>query len=282
MPPPVGNGIEFDMDNIIECENLTLDYDGEVVISSLSFEVRRGEILLVSGENGSGKSTLIRALLGLKKPLSGSVRMNGVSGGGVGYLPQQSGIRRDFPATVRETVLSGFVGRLRFGIFYPKDAETRANDAMRRTGVLHLASRPFNELSGGQAQRTLLARALCAADDLLILDEPTNGLDSAAAADMYSLIGSLRGDGVTVIMVSHDLSSSVETADRVLHLCPDGAFCCPSNEYEKRVAEAHGSHTHTHLHEHEHGHRHEYEHGHNSGQGEVRSAHEGRNKGELQ
>lgn len=232
------------MDNIIECENLTLDYNGEVVLSSLSFEVKKGEILLISGENGSGKSTLVRALLGLKKPLYGTVKINGVSKGGVGYLPQQSEIRRDFPATVREAVMSGFVGRLRFGMFYPKGAHELADEAMRKTGVLHLSSRPFSELSGGQAQRTLLARALCAAKVLLILDEPTNGLDSTASADMYSLIGSLRNDGVTVIMVSHDLISSVETADRVLHLCNDGSFCCPSAEYGAKVAEAHGSHRH--------------------------------------
>lgn len=227
------------MDNIIECDEVTLDYDGTVVLSSLSFSVKRGEILLVSGENGSGKSTLIRALLGLKKPLSGSITINGVKRGSVGYLPQQNGVSRDFPATVREVVLSGFVGKLKFGMFYPKGAAAKAKEAMRRVGASSFADKPFGELSGGQAQRVLLARALCAAEDLLILDEPTNGLDINAAADMYSAIRSLRDTGMTVVMVSHDLESSVSSADRVLHLCVDGAFCCSASEYSERVARAH-------------------------------------------
>ena len=229
----------MDNNNIIEIKNLTLAYDGAIVLRDLSFEVPRGELLLVTGENGSGKSTLICALLGLIKAVSGSICLSRDVKGGIGYLPQKSEIGRDFPATVREVVSQGLAGVLKLGIFPPKDHKKTVNLAMRRVGIEHLASKCFNELSGGQAQRVLLARALCASRKLLILDEPTNALDPESAAHMYSIITSLRDEGMSVIMVSHDLETSVTVADRVLHLCCDGAFCCKADEYADRLSKAH-------------------------------------------
>lgn len=231
------------MENIIECNDLTLAYSGAVVVKDLSFSVRRGEILLVSGENGSGKSTLIKALLGLIRPISGKVTFIGGVRGGIGYLPQKSAAERDFPATVREVVTSGLTGSLRYGIFKSAKSEEKIKSAMDLARVSDLAKRSFNELSGGQQQRTLLARALCAAKELLILDEPTNALDPASSAEMYSIITSLRHHhGMTVIMVSHDLESAATMADRVLHLCCDGAFCCDACDYDKYLAAAHEGH----------------------------------------
>lgn len=228
------------MENIIECRNLTCAYDGVAVIKDLSFEVRRGEILLVSGENGSGKSTLIKALLGLVRPVSGSVKFQKSARGRIGYLPQKSRAEGDFPATVHEVVSSGLVGSLRFGLCRPSGGSAKIKSAMELTGVADIADKSFNELSGGQQQRTLLARALCAAEELLILDEPTNALDSSASAEMYSIITSLRHHhGMSVIMVSHDLESAVTLADRVLHLCCDGAFCCDAADYHRNLAAAH-------------------------------------------
>lgn len=229
-------------ENIIECRELTLAYDGALVIDNLSFDVKKGEILLVTGENGSGKSTLIKAILGLIRPVAGEIR---IAGGrrGIGYLPQKSDSSDGFPATVREVVSSGFCGSLRYGIFLPRGAEMRLERAMKQTGVLELQNRCFSELSGGQTQRVLLARALCAAESLLVLDEPTNGLDPASASDMYSIITELRLEhGMSVIMVSHDLDTAVSLADRVLHICCDGAFCCRAGEYPERVASAHTVH----------------------------------------
>lgn len=226
------------MENMIECKDLTLAYSGSVVVKDLSFNVRRGEILLVSGENGSGKSTLIKALLGLIRPVSGKVSFSGSTRGSIGYLPQKSAAERDFPATVREVVSSGLTGSLRFGIFKPKGAKEKIESAMALARVTEIESKSFNELSGGQQQRTLLARALCAAEELLILDEPTNALDAASSAEMYSIITSLRHHhGMTVIMVSHDLESAVTMADRVLHLCCDGAFLCDT--YDEYLTAAH-------------------------------------------
>lgn len=228
------------MSNIIEIKNLTLAYDGVTVVKNLSFEVPRGEIMLISGENGSGKSTLVKTLLGLHRESSGEIRFDGAGKGRVGYLPQKSAIGADFPATVREVIFSGFVGRLRHGMFLPRGAENDVKKAMELTGTDALAGKCYNELSGGQQQRVLLARALCAAGDLIILDEPTNALDPASAADMYKIIKSLKNDyGMTVLMVSHDLETSVSIADRVLHLCCDDAFCCPASEYAERLADAH-------------------------------------------
>ncbi len=226
--------------SIIECRDLTLAYDGETVIGGLSFDVPRGQIMLVSGENGSGKSTLIKALLGIIKPVSGEIKFNGFNRRGVGYLPQSVSVGADFPASVREVVASGLVGKLRFGMLMPRGAGAKIDEAMALTGVSDIASRCFSELSGGQRQRVLLARALCASRELLILDEPTNALDPASAAEMYSIIAELKCHlGMTVIMVSHDLEASVGVADRVLHLCCDGAFCCDAEEYQHRLHDAH-------------------------------------------
>ncbi len=232
------------MNSLITCKNLTLAYDGVLVVNNLSFDVGHGEIFLISGENGSGKSTLIKALLGLIKPIDGTITYDSIGGRvGIGYLPQKSRAERDFPATVREVVASGLVGRLRHGIFMPRDSKERIASAIEKTGIGDIADKSFNELSGGQQQRTLLARALCAAEELLILDEPTNALDSESSAEMYSIITSLRHHhGMTVIMVSHDLESAVGMADRVLHLCCDGAFCCRSDEYERNLSRAHRGH----------------------------------------
>ena len=251
------------MNNIAEIKNLTLAYDGSTVIKNLSFDIKKGEILLVSGENGSGKSTLIKALLGLIKPVSGKVSFAGDVRGGIGYLPQQAQNEKSFPATVREVVYSGFAGSLRFGMFLPKDAEKIYRRGIELTGVAPLENRCFSELSGGQQQRVLLSRALCASRHMLILDEPTNGLDPESASHMYSIITSLRHhEGITVVMVSHDLETSVSLADRVLHLCCDGAFCCQAEEYSERVRAVHNENRGGTAHECTCGLPHEHHHGH--------------------
>lgn len=224
--------------NIAECLDVTLAYDGAVVLQGLSFDIKRGEILLISGENGSGKSTLIKAMVGLIKPVSGSITVDG-GNRVVGYLPQQVSVNREFPASVYEVVSQGFTGKLKLGIFPPAGMKDAVKQSMELTGVWRLRRKCFNELSGGQQQRVLLSRALCASRKLLILDEPSNGLDPESAAHMYEIIKNLRDEGMTVVMVSHDLETSVTLADRVLHLCCDGAFCCDAEEYHHRLHDVH-------------------------------------------
>ena len=157
---------------MVTCENLSLGYGGSVILSGLSFALNDGGYLCVIGENGAGKSTLIRTLLGLVPPLSGRVRIPE----GVGYLPQQTEMQKDFPASVWEVVLSGCQGRLGWRPFYSRKDNARALDAMSRMNILNLKAKCYRELSGGQQQRVLLARALCAAKCLLVLDEPANSL----------------------------------------------------------------------------------------------------------
>ena len=177
----------------LTCEHLWLGYEGKPVIEDLSFSVQAGEYLCIVGANGSGKTTLMRTVLGLQKPLRGTVRFgDGLREGGIGYLPQRTPVQMDFPATVREVVLSGCQARLKLRPFYTRADKLLAEQNMEKMGVSALSKRCFRELSGGQQQRVLLARALCAARELLFLDEPVSGLDPDATADMYGLIRSLN------------------------------------------------------------------------------------------
>ena len=204
----------------ITCSNVTLAYDGTVVAEHIDFSVSAGDYLCIVGENGSGKSTLIRGLLGLKSPAAGSIIFgDGLRQHQIGYLPQQSDVQRDFPASVSEIVRSGCIGRGSRSLFYTRAQKQAASAAMEKLGILDIASASYRELSGGQQQRVRLARALCAADKLLLLDEPTTGLDPVVSAELYTIIEQLnRRDGMTVLMVSHDTGIPLRHASHVLHL----------------------------------------------------------------
>ena len=204
---------------LIKAENIVLSYDGNAVIDGLSFAVRSGDYIGVVGENGSGKSTLMKAITGEIKPVSGNiVRCDEIKRYGVGYLPQQSAIQRDFPASVYEVVLSGNIRRNSFGFGWSGESRERADEFIHLLGICSLKSRSFQELSGGQKQRVLLARAMCASDRLLLLDEPVTGLDESAAEDMYAAIRLVNERGMAVIMVSHDLKRAELECSRILHL----------------------------------------------------------------
>lgn len=204
----------------IICQNLTLGYDGKAFLHDLSFSINAGDYFCIVGENGSGKSTLMKTLLHLQPPISGSILMgDGLKQGEIGYLPQQTLIQRDFPASVREIVLSGCQNRCGFRPFYNRAEKMFAKEAMEKMNITHLARHCYRELSGGQQQRVLLARALCAARKVLLLDEPVSGLDPKVTAEMYHLIEELnRRDGITVIMISHDIGAAVRYASHVLHI----------------------------------------------------------------
>ena len=203
----------------ITCEKLTVGYEGVPVVSSLDFAVNKGDYLCIVGENGSGKTTLMRTVLGLQKPLRGKILFgDGLHANEIGYLPQQTSMQKDFPATVREVVLSGCQARLGRRAFYSKADKALAKQHMDRMEISGLAGRCYRELSGGQQQRVLLARALCATRKLLFLDEPVSGLDPKVTEEMYSLIASLHREGITVIMVTHDLPAAMQYATRILHI----------------------------------------------------------------
>ena len=216
---------------ILSCKNLCIGYEGTAVVSGLNFEIRSGDYLAIIGENGAGKSTLIKTILGLIRPLSGEILTgDGLKKNDIGYLPQQTVVQRDFPASVWEVVISGCLSGMGLRPFFNSEEKARARGNIERMGLSGLENRSYRELSGGQQQRVLLARALCAAEKALLLDEPVSGLDPKAAAEMYSLIKRLNKDGITVIMISHDINAAVKYANRILHL-GSRVFFCSAEEF---------------------------------------------------
>ena len=209
------------MGKILECSNITASYDRINVIEGLSFAINEGDYLCVLGENGSGKSTLIKCLLGIKNVDSGKIIMaDGLRQTDIGYLPQHTNLQNGFPATVMEVVISGCLGRRGYRPFYSAAEKEIALNAMKRLGISDLAHRCCRELSGGQQQRMFLARAMCAAKKMLLLDEPVAALDAAATEEMYELIKELNEkDNMTIIMVSHDVVKSLDCANKILCLC---------------------------------------------------------------
>ena len=205
--------------SLLKCENLTLGYDGRAVVENLNFEINSGDYLCIVGENGSGKSTLMKTLLNLQSPISGKIETgDGLHRNEIGYLPQQTVVQRDFPASVWEIVLSGNLSQTGLKPFYSKADKERSMKNLERMGIADLKKRCYRELSGGQQQRVLLARALCATKKLLLLDEPVSGLDPKVTAEMYSLIEGLNKQGITVIMISHDIGAAVKYATHILHI----------------------------------------------------------------
>ena len=209
----------------LSCNNLTLGYENGAILEGLSFSVEQGDYLAIVGENGSGKSTLMKTILGLLDPIKGEVvRGDGLKKYEIGYLPQQSPVQRDFPASVWEVVLSGCLSKDRFFPFYTRADKERARMNIQRMGLTDLVKRSYRELSGGQQQRVLLARALCATEKILLLDEPVSGLDPKVTAEMYEIIKSLHEEGITIIMISHDVQAALRYATKILHLGKDVFF----------------------------------------------------------
>lgn len=204
----------------ITCRNLTIGYGSHIILEHLNFTVNEGDYLCIIGENGSGKSSLMRTLLKLQNPISGQILYDHqIQQNGIGYLPQQTSFQKDFPASVREIVLSGCDRRSGFYPFYHTSDKKRAAEAMQQLKITHLAHRCYRELSGGQQQRVLLARALCATEQILFLDEPVSGLDPKATAELYTCIERLnREDSITIIMISHDIAAAVRYASHILHI----------------------------------------------------------------
>lgn len=218
---------------ILGCEDVTLGYDNRPVIEHLSFDVRQGDYVCVIGENGSGKSTLIKSVLGLIKPIYGKIVMDkSIENGCIGYLPQQTEAQKDFPATVEEVVMSGFLNRCGLRPFYNKRERQIALNNMKKMNISDLRKHCYKELSGGQQQRVLITRALCAAGGLLVLDEPVTGLDPNASMELYDSLKKLnKEDGMTIIMVSHDIKNVLEQADKILHIDNDSYFYGDIEQY---------------------------------------------------
>ena len=222
----------------IICKDLSLGYDGNTVCQGLNFSIEKGDYLCIVGDNGSGKTTLTKALLSLKEADSGSITFSdGVTKRDIGYLPQQSELQKDFPASVEEVVLSGCTARLGKRFFMGRAQRLESMQNMKMMNVYDLAHKSYRTLSGGQMQRVLLARALCAANKVLILDEPVSGLDPHAAADMYSTIHHLnKHTGVTIIMVTHDIENALRDATAVLKISKEPTYYPSVEEYRRSLS----------------------------------------------
>ncbi len=221
---------------LISCRDLALGYESHAILEHLSFSVNAGDYLCIVGENGSGKSTLMRTMLSLQKPLGGSIQFgDSMRQNEIGYLPQQTAIQKDFPATVWEIVLSGCQAHVGKRAFYNKSEKALAQQNLERMGMTEYRKRCYRELSGGQQQRVLLARALCATRKLLLLDEPVAGLDPKVTAEMYALIERLNREGVTIIMISHDIAAAVRYATHILHVGGEHTFFGTIDEYRENA-----------------------------------------------
>ena len=216
----------------IKCENLVLGYEGTPVAQNISFEVNKGDYLCILGENGAGKSTLMKTILGLTPLMNGSIAYGeGLEKYEIGYLPQQTFVQKDFPASVWEIVLSGTLSKCGRRAFFGKAEKKLAEENMKRMDIWTLKKECYRNLSGGQQQRVLLARALCASSKLLVLDEPVTGLDPKVTVEFYQLIKDLNKEGLTIIMVSHDIDAAVRYASHVLHVEKEQSFIGTTEEY---------------------------------------------------
>ncbi len=213
------------MANLVECRDLRLGYGSSAMPPCPDFTVGAGDYLSIVGPNGTGKTTLLKCVAGLMKPLGGTLALApGLSDGGIGYLPQHGPYQRDFPASVLEVVQSGCQALRGLRPFYTRAERRRATDAMERLGVSALAKRCYRELSGGQRERVLLARAMCGDCRLLLLDEPTAALDPVAGAEFYAALREINAEGVAVMMVSHDLDGARRDATHILTLGARASF----------------------------------------------------------
>ena len=219
--------------SILTCNPVTLGYDGIPILRDINFAVGEDSYLCIIGENGAGKSTLIKGILGLVRPMSGRIETgDGLRSCEIGYLPQQTMIQKDFPASVSEVVLSGRINSMRMRPFYSRSDRLEACRNMELLDILDLKDSCYQELSGGQQQRVLLARALSATHKLLLLDEPVSGLDPTSARSMYELIARInREQGIAVIMVSHDLSAAMKYSNHILHLSHRQLYFGKTSEY---------------------------------------------------
>lgn len=217
---------------LIECKSLSLGYEGNIIVDGIDLEINKGDYLCIVGENGSGKSTLMKTLLGLRAPSGGTIAYgDGLERNRIGYLPQQTATQRDFPASVYEVVLSGCLGKRGLLPFFSSEQKQLAKHNIERLGISSLKDRCYRELSGGQQQRVLLARALCASSELLLLDEPVSGLDPVVTGELYALISSLNKEGLTVVMISHDIAAAVSSASHILHLSHTPLFYGTTEAY---------------------------------------------------
>ena len=197
------------MNPVIAINELCFSYNGEPVLEDITLNVERGEFLGLIGPNAGGKSTLLKLLLGLLTPSRGSIEILGTTPvqarGRIGYVPQYAMFDRKFPISVEETVMLGRLGLTRTLGSFSRHDHQRAREALATVEIGHLRNRGLHELSGGQLQRVMIARALACDPEILLLDEPTANIDMRAEEDIFALLKSYNSR-MTIIVVSHDIA----------------------------------------------------------------------------
>ncbi len=218
----------------IICQNLSVGYNNIPLHKDINFTIPSGSYTCIVGENGVGKSTLIKTILGLIPPISGNISLgNNANQVNIGYLSQQTQVQRDFPASVYEVVLSGCLSKIGLRPYFNKSEKNLAKEMLDKLNITDLSKKSYSQLSGGQQQRVLLARALCATDKILLLDEPTAGLDIASTQEFYRIVRALNKEGTTIIMITHNLQEALDDADYVLCLNNCGVNCHTKAAYEE-------------------------------------------------
>lgn len=209
---------------LFDVKNLSLGYEKEKIINNISFCVNEKDFIIVVGKNGAGKSTLIKGILGLIKPMEGKIIFDSsLNRKLIGYMPQETKVESSFPASVMEIVLSGRINKMGFRPFYNKEDKEKAIEALKILNVYDIKNKSFCDLSGGQRQKVLLARSLCATDKLLILDEPSNNLDNTSREEFYLLLMKLNKElGISIIMISHDADIDKMLGNKVLRIMDNG------------------------------------------------------------
>jgi len=212
--------------------DLSIGYDGVAILDDINFCVESGSYLCIVGENGTGKSTLLKTISGLQKSIYGNIKFSDHRRE-IGYLPQQTAVQRDFPSTVNEIVATGALSKGKwYRPFYNKQEKELISWAVEKVNIVDIRNKCFRELSGGQQRRVLLARALVAAKNFIILDEPTAGLDSEATKDFYELLEKInRDENVTIVMVTHDTEKAMQYATHILLLLSNDYFFGTVDDY---------------------------------------------------
>ena len=221
--------------SLIELDNVTLGYDKHIVLKNIDLKIEEGDFICVVGPNGSGKSTLIKGILGLLKPLKGKIKYNGLKQNFIGYMPQETKVDANFPASVSEIVLSGTLNSIGLKPFYSKEAKEKVLKTLKLLNIENIKNKSFADLSGGQRQKVLLARSLCATSKLLILDEPSNNLDTKSKEKLYETIKNLNEEGITIIMITHDLDHDTLLGNKILSLREDEIFFGTTEEFVRRI-----------------------------------------------
>jgi zinc transport system ATP-binding protein len=223
-------------DPVIALSDVTFGYTASPVVEDISLTIDPGEYVAVVGPNGSGKSTLMKLMLGLLRPDAGTAHIFGEpshrfdDGARIGYVAQHASASKEMPITVREVVKMGRFPHVGFGRLGDEDKEI-VDEALRTVGMTGFADRRVTQLSGGQRQRAFIARALASEADLLVLDEPTVGVDAESVEAFYDLLASLNDSGITILLIEHDLGAVTQHAERVVCLNRELYFDGPTDEF---------------------------------------------------